>query len=195
VLGFVFPMYPFLGTQFEPAVVSDTEIFFLAILGNTVIAGIAYPLKLFAENLVKRNTANPLVMLLAKRVSTESLHGEFGRVIGTDDDVSIRRSGVLGGTEGVSDIDFFHDYVEWRRVESLRDVRDTDLRLQEFVNSTPWASDDIDRDEEELRRIAEQDAVWISPGIPFIVPMFVGLVIAVAYGDVLFALMRAAFGI
>ncbi len=195
VLGFVFPMYPFLGTQFEPAVVSDTQVFFLAILGNTVLAGIVYPLKLFVENIVKRNTANPLIMLLAKRVPTDSLHNEFGKIIGTDEDVSIRKSGLFGGTEGVSDIDFFRDYVEWRNVESLRDVREMDLKLSQFVDETPWATDDLERDKKELRRIAEQDAVWISPGIPFIVPMFIGLVVAVAYGDVLFALMRAVFGI
>ncbi|MDZ7687791.1 MAG: A24 family peptidase C-terminal domain-containing protein [Halobacteriales archaeon] len=195
VIGFAFPIYPFLGTQFEAFVVPELPVFVLSVLGNTVLAGIAYPLKLFGENLVKRNTANPLLMLLAKRVSTDTLHDEFGRVLGTDDDVSIRRSGVFGATEGVTDIDFVRDYVEWRGVESIRDARDMDLRLQDFVNSTPWMSDNIERDAEELREIAEQDAVWISPGIPFIVPMFVGIVVALTAGDVLFALMRAVFGL
>jgi preflagellin peptidase FlaK len=43
-----------------------------------------------------------------------------------------------------------------------------------------------------LDRIAERDAVWVSPGLPFLVPLFVGLLVALAYGDVLFGLMRAA---
>ncbi len=34
-----------------------------------------------------------------------------------------------------------------------------------------------------LQVVASQDEVWISPGIPFIVPMFVGTVIAFTYGD------------
>jgi preflagellin peptidase FlaK len=38
---------------------------------------------------------------------------------------------------------------------------------------------------------AERD-VWISPGIPFLVPMFVGLVVALTYGDVLFGLLGLA---
>ncbi|WP_323191159.1 prepilin peptidase [Halostella sp. PRR32] len=36
--------------------------------------------------------------------------------------------------------------------------------------------------------LAAEDSVWVSPGIPFIVPMFVGLVVALTYGDVLFGL-------
>jgi preflagellin peptidase FlaK len=40
-----------------------------------------------------------------------------------------------------------------------------------------------------LDTIAEDDVVWISPGIPFLVPLFVGLVVAVTYGDLLFAVL------
>ena len=44
---------------------------------------------------------------------------------------------------------------------------------------------------EGLELVATADEVWISPGIPFIVPMFVGLVVALTYGDVLYALLTA----
>jgi preflagellin peptidase FlaK len=44
---------------------------------------------------------------------------------------------------------------------------------------------------EGLEVIAEADreTVWITPGIPFIVPMFVGLLLALTYGDLLFSLL------
>lgn len=45
---------------------------------------------------------------------------------------------------------------------------------------------------EGLEVVVERDAVWISPGIPFLVPAFVGLVVALIYGDVLFGLMALA---
>jgi len=35
--------------------------------------------------------------------------------------------------------------------------------------------------------LADADAVWVSPGIPFIVPMFLGLVLALTVGDLLSA--------
>jgi preflagellin peptidase FlaK len=69
----------------------------------------------------------------------------------------------------------------------------------------PWGAaaflDSIDgsaygTDPETLRagldRIATQEAVWVSPGLPFLVPLFAGLLVALAYGDVLFGIVRAA---
>ena len=42
--------------------------------------------------------------------------------------------------------------------------------------------------------LVAEDEVWISPGIPFIVPMFAGILLSLTYGDVLVSLL-AAFGI
>jgi preflagellin peptidase FlaK len=44
---------------------------------------------------------------------------------------------------------------------------------------------------EGLDVLVAQEEVWISPGIPFIVPMFAGLVVSLTYGDVLYAIMQA----
>ncbi|SEQ75471.1 A24 family peptidase [Natrinema salaciae] len=62
----------------------------------------------------------------------------------------------------------------------------------------PWGADafldDIDGSaygttpdtlREGLEVLAEKETVWISPGTPFLVPVFVGLVIALLYGDLL----------
>ncbi|MEY7852093.1 A24 family peptidase C-terminal domain-containing protein [Natrarchaeobius sp. A-rgal3] len=38
---------------------------------------------------------------------------------------------------------------------------------------------------EGLEVLAESETVWISPGTPFLVPVFVGMVIALTYGDLL----------
>jgi preflagellin peptidase FlaK len=49
---------------------------------------------------------------------------------------------------------------------------------------------------EGLEVVADPDreTVWFTPGIPFVVPMFVGLIVALTYGDVLFVLLRV-FGL
>ncbi len=44
---------------------------------------------------------------------------------------------------------------------------------------------------EGLEVVTTRDVVWVSPGLPFLVPMFVGLLVALTYGDLLFAAMRA----
>jgi len=68
----------------------------------------------------------------------------------------------------------------------------------------PWAAerflDDIDHgaygtDAATLRDgldvVARADQVLVSPGMPFVVPMAVGLVVSLTYGDALFALLGA----
>jgi preflagellin peptidase FlaK len=42
---------------------------------------------------------------------------------------------------------------------------------------------------EGLELVSTRERVWISPGIPFLVPMFAGLLLAVTYGDVLFGVL------
>jgi preflagellin peptidase FlaK len=37
----------------------------------------------------------------------------------------------------------------------------------------------------------ERETAWVSPGIPFVVPTFAGLVVALTYGDLLFGLLTA----
>ncbi|WP_338730124.1 prepilin peptidase [Haladaptatus sp. DJG-WS-42] len=68
----------------------------------------------------------------------------------------------------------------------------------------PWGAqaflDDIDHSaygttpaqlREGLDLLVDADEVWISPGVPFIVPLFVGLLVALTYGDVLYSLLQA----
>jgi preflagellin peptidase FlaK len=41
-----------------------------------------------------------------------------------------------------------------------------------------------------LTVLTSEDEVWITPGIPFLVPMFIGLLVGLTYGDVLYALIE-----
>ncbi len=42
-----------------------------------------------------------------------------------------------------------------------------------------------------LAVLTTRNRVWYSPGIPFIVPIFLGLIVGLLYGDVLFSALRA----
>ena len=42
-----------------------------------------------------------------------------------------------------------------------------------------------------LEVVRTEDEVWVTPGVPFIVPTFLGLVVALTVGDILYALMLA----
>jgi len=67
----------------------------------------------------------------------------------------------------------------------------------------PWAADrffeEIDgsaygstpeglREALDLLASTDRETLWVSPGLPFVVPMFVGLLVAFTYGDLLFGL-------
>ncbi len=59
----------------------------------------------------------------------------------------------------------------------------------EAIDGTAYGSSPEQlRDALELLSTTDRQRVWVSPGLPFIVPMFVGLVVAFTYGDLLFGL-------
>jgi preflagellin peptidase FlaK len=112
-----------------------------------------------------------------------------------------RDPGSVGGTNDPTDGAVDRDAVDAAGVEgegggAVDGDGDTDT-------ADPWAAerflDDVDHAygttpetlREGLRVVTERETVWISPGIPFIVPVFVGLCVALVYGDLLFALLRA----
>ncbi|MFC7155843.1 prepilin peptidase [Halomarina halobia] len=43
-----------------------------------------------------------------------------------------------------------------------------------------------------LDALVEADEVWVTPGLPFLVPMFVGLIVGLVLGDLLFLALAAA---
>ena len=74
----------------------------------------------------------------------------------------------------------------------------------ERTSDDPWAAErflsEIDgtaygTDPETLREgltvVTTREEVWVSPGLPFVVPMFLGIVVALTYGDLLFAALGA----
>jgi preflagellin peptidase FlaK len=61
-----------------------------------------------------------------------------------------------------------------------------------FLNDVPhaWGTTPADL-RAGLAVLTEQDRVWYSPGLPFIVPMFLGLLAALVYGDLLVSALVA----
>jgi preflagellin peptidase FlaK len=73
----------------------------------------------------------------------------------------------------------------------------------DIPDDDPWGAaaflDDIDHGaygttpeglRDGLEVLVRADEVWLSPGIPFVVPLFVGTAVALTYGDLLFGAMR-----
>ena len=251
VLSLLFPIYPVYEVAGVVLPLPGNEnplgSFAFTILTNTVLAGVLYPLALFARNAANGEFALP--MFLGKRVDAGSVDDRYGTLMGRND----------GMTAGSLDLDALRMYLRWRgasldavrgRADELRDPATlpaqpndpTDGNVDAHASTTestaeepepaeaaaadrsasdvdesagvasestpdeddgvedPWGAeaflDDIEGDAygtspESLRAgldvLAASERVWVSPGIPFVVPMFVGLVLALTVGDLVTA--------
>ncbi|MFB6269021.1 MAG: A24 family peptidase C-terminal domain-containing protein [Halobacterium sp.] len=209
-LAVLFPTYPtydVLGYSL-PAVETVLGVFSLTILTNTVLLGLAYPLVLGVRNALDGEFS--VVMFVGRRVPVEELTETHGSLL--ESPSGFVRDGL--------DLDALRMYLRWRGLE-LADVRvDPELRdpatLPDDPNDPtdgavatdgsgdPWGAaaflDDIEGSaygttpaqlREGLDVVVENDEVWVTPGVPFIVPLFVGLLVALTVGDVLYVAMQA----
>ena len=210
VLAVLFPTYPYYEVAgfALPEVQTTLGVFSLTVLTNTVLIGLAYPLVLGLRNALTGEFS--VVMFVGRRVAVEDLPSVHGSLLESGD----------GFTRAGLDLDALRMYLRWRDV-TLADLRvDPELRdpatLPEEPNEPtdgavatdgsgdPWGAaaflDAIDHSaygttpaqlREGLDLVAEREDVWVTPGVPFLLPLFVGLVVALTFGDVLFYVLDA----
>jgi preflagellin peptidase FlaK len=197
---------------------STVGVFSLTILSNTVLAGVAYPLAVAAGNLVRGNVS--FAMFIGRPVASDEVVDEYGRLLTTLDgftrsglDLDALRMYLQW--RGLTLAEVLANPDHYRNPETLpeepnppgdgaivADGGGPEWGVAKGVD--PWGAEafleDIDHSaygttpdqlREGLEALAARETVWVSPGIPFLVPMFVGLVVALTYGDVLFALLQA----
>ena len=163
------PFYPF-----EPYFgVSPLGFFPFSVLTNAVLINIAAPLAIFAKNIVEGNRAPLPCLFFGFPVDGRSIQNEFGFVM---EDIEEGEDGRLarrfvGFTESLG-----------RIVRGERRLYTKDLRLH---------PEDYER---ELALYQKAGRVWISYGIPFIIPITAGFLTALFMGDILFVIMKAIAG-
>jgi preflagellin peptidase FlaK len=215
-----YPVYylPSTALPLEPTAVG---VFSLTILSNTVVAGALYPVGVAVSNLARGRIGLPMVIgkpiptieltgeygllletpdgftrrgldldalrmylrwrecSLADLRSDPTTHRDpesLPRVPGQVGDGNIATDGgMAAATTDPSTADYDDP---WGAEAFLEDVEGA-------YGTTPEGLRD------GLDVIASEDEVWVSPGIPFIVPTFVGLLVSLVYGDVLVSLLGA----
>ena len=216
VLALLFPSYPtyVLDGLLLPLTVAAIGVFSLTILSNTVIVALAYPVWLCLRNTVRRRFE--IVMFVGHPVQWDRIEWKYGRLLESPSgytrhglDLDALRMYLEWRNVSLADIRANPDY--YRDPSSLPEqpgqVGDGSIvRTDGGAQSDPWGArafvDDIGQwygtTPEILRDgldvLATRDHVWVSPGIPFIVPMFFGLLLALTYGDLLFGILQS-FGL
>ncbi|MFB6103669.1 MAG: prepilin peptidase [Halobacteriaceae archaeon] len=208
VLAVVFPTYPtyYLPSVALPLVRATVGVFSLTVLTNAVLMGVVYPVGLAVLNVARGHHSR--WMFVGRPLDWSAVPTAHGRLLSSPPD----------GTGGL-DLDALRMYLRWRQttLAALRadpDRRDPATIPEERGDPTdgavrpdggdledPWGAEAFlaeagpaygttaDELRDGLAVLTERDTVWISPGIPFVVPLLAGLVVALTYGDVLVALL------
>jgi archaeal preflagellin peptidase FlaK len=164
----IIPIFPF-----QPLAGYPIIFFFpYTVLINAIIINIVVPIGIFAFNLLKGNKAPLRYMFLGYPVDSKVLDKSYGFVMEE-----------FNETEGVLSKRFLGI---WEMLASMISgpprIYTKELRLhpEKFQN--------------ELKMYKKAGSVWISYGIPFIIPITIGLVTGLFIGDILTICMSLAGG-
>lgn len=161
-----FPVDPYFG-------IPPLGFFPFTVLTNAVLINIAAPVAILAKNLVEGNRAPFPCLFLGFPVDGKTIQNEFGFVmedIEEEDGRLVRRFVGFAGSLG-------------RMVRGEQRIYTKDLRLH---------PEDYER---ELALYRKAGRVWISYGIPFIIPIAAGFLTALFIGDILFVIMATFAGV
>jgi len=163
------PFHPF-----EPlSGTSPLGFFPFTVLINAVLINLVAPVAILLKNLIEGNRAPLSCLFLGFPVDGEKIQNEFGFVM---EDIEEGEDGRL--------IRRFICFTE-----SLRRIMRGDRRIY-----TKELRQHPDEYQKELTLYRKAGRVWISYGIPFIVPITVGFLTALFVGDILFVIMKAIAG-
>lgn len=202
VLGVVFPTVPTytLGEWTLPTLEPTAGLFALAIVTNAAILAMVYPVGLALRNLVGGHLRP--AMFIGRPVQAARVEALPGRLLETPD--GFDRHGL--------DLDALRMYLAWRGC-SLDELRDDPERYRREPPSDPgdpgdgaiadggttddpWAAEafvdalgyhpygmDPGTIRDGLAVVTAREQVWYTPGIPFVVLLALGLLVAIAVGD------------
>lgn len=163
----LFPIEPYAG---YPLI----AYFPLSVIMNAVLLNLVTPLGIFAMNCLKGNHGPLRYMLVGFPVDGNSIQDEFGFVMeefseGEDGTVTRRY------------LSFYEAIRRMIRGERRLYTRDFKRNPEEYA--------------EELRIYRKVGTVWISYGVPFIIPICAGFLSAIIIGDIATILIQALSGV
>jgi len=216
-LAVVFPAAPAysVGAGY-PLYEAPLGVFSFSILSNAVLVGLVYPLALAVRNL-PAGEFTP-AMFVGRPVGIDALDTAHGRLLETPEGFTRRGLDVDAlrmylRWRGASLAALLADPDRFRETapadpndpgDGSIDDADRPEAGFESVDDDPWAAAAFLEEHTAYGTTPEQlrtgltlladpgrERVWLTPGIPFIVPMFAGLLVALTFGDVMFAVLSA----
>lgn len=175
---------------------SATQLFGFTVFVNTTMFSIIY----FVMNIIHNirhdsfDIKKPLRSTCARKVNVEELNTIYAQVVKKSESNNKILKGmefIKNGLTGLS-TDFFKDYENWysnnKTVSNNVNIFDiTDLYFESFLNDNEeWESTNIDKDKQDIQNILSQNTVWVTPGVPFIVPITLGVITSIIFGNLMY---------
>lgn len=192
------------------------RVFGLSVMSNTAVISLVYPLYTLSVNardgVFGDNDASLGRLLTARKLPISEVGENHGNIVETwnepeDWTPSGRLTSLLSNIPGLKgalwffnhglyglNAQFVRDYLSWRndtldeQVDHIGEVDNT--YLKQFISDQGddgWQTENVEGDREELQTLASQDYVWVTPGIPYLVPMTLGLLTSIFLGDAVWA--------
>jgi preflagellin peptidase FlaK len=160
-----FPFTPLLG-------IPPLGFLSFSVLINALLLNLMAPIGIFIINIVRKNRAPLMYMFFGFPVDGNTIQNEWGFVM---EDFEEKKGKISRKFVG------FWDSIR-RMYSGEGRVYTKDLREhpEEFVK--------------ELALYRKAGTVWISYAVPFIIPITAGLITAIIFGDLLFAIMKIVAG-
>jgi preflagellin peptidase FlaK len=199
-----------------PVLETRIGVFSFTILTNAVLAGAVYPVSVAVRNALAGRIS--WVMFVGRPIPVERIPDTYGRLLERPDGLTRRgldldalrmylRWRKLTLAELRADPEQHRDPASLPAEPgdptdgNVRTDGGTDYREFEDTWGAEAFLDDIEGSAygtrpDELRGgvtvLTENDVVWVSPGLPFVVPLFLGLITALTVGDLFFGLLGGA---
>ncbi len=167
-ISFSLPTFPFTPLLGSPPL----GFLSFSVLINALLLNLAAPLGIFIINIIRGNRAPLMYMFFGFPVKGDRIQDAWGFVMEDFDE----RKGVVGRKF----IGFWDSIRRMYRDEDRVYTKDLREHPEEF--------------QKELAIYKKAGTVWISYAVPFIIPITAGLVTALVFGDILFAIMKIAAG-
>jgi preflagellin peptidase FlaK len=167
-ISFSIPTFPFTPLLGSPPL----GFLSFSVLINALLLNLATPLGIFIINIIRGNRAPLMYMFFGFPVSGDRIQDAWGFVM---EDFEERKGIVSRKFIG------FGDSVR-------RMYRDEDRVYTKDLREHP------EEFQKELAMYKKAGTVWISYAVPFIIPITAGLVTALVFGDILFAIMKIVAG-
>jgi len=177
---------------------SSIHLFGFTVFVNTMIFSITYFIINIIHN-IRNDTfklSKPLRNTCARKVSVNELQNIHAQIIEKPKSKNKIKQGyelISNGLTGLS-TDFFRDYEQWyaetQTVSKNVDIKNIDIKLKEFVeDNEEWIMSNEEKDLQYIKNILQKDKVWVTPGVPFIVPITLGVISAIIFGNLVYMIL------